>query len=156
MPVVSLNSASLPTAVFRLPVVFRASASDPMAVLFSAVVFSLSASAPMAVLKLPVVLFLSAAAPNSGEMGAQGVHEAHSKTNGQVEVGDVVGERLRPIGHVKVAKVLLASAPAPTATLYWPVVSLVRAFKPTAVLLIPTAVLTSCRALLPSAVLPPG
>ena len=36
-------------------------------------------------------------------MVAGGVHEAHSKTNGQVEVGVVVFERLRSNGHVKVA-----------------------------------------------------
>ena len=36
-------------------------------------------------------------------MRAGGVHEEHPKTNGQVEVGVVVSERLRPNGHVKVA-----------------------------------------------------
>ena len=44
----------------------------------------------MAVLKLAVVLFLSAAAPIPVRCAAGGVHEAHSKTNGQVEVGVVV------------------------------------------------------------------
>ena len=36
-------------------------------------------------------------------MPASGVHEEHPETNGQVEVGVVVPERLRPNGHVKVA-----------------------------------------------------
>jgi hypothetical protein len=36
-------------------------------------------------------------------MVAGGVHEEHPKTNGQIEVGGVVGERLRPYGHVKAA-----------------------------------------------------
>src|SRR5205807_8550193 len=40
---------------------------------------------------------------NSGEMFAGGIHEAHSKTNRQIEVGVVVSERVRPNGHVKVA-----------------------------------------------------
>ena len=40
---------------------------------------------------------------NSGEMVAGRVPVAHSKTNGQVEVGVVVPERLRSNGHVKVA-----------------------------------------------------
>src|SRR6266576_1627058 len=39
---------------------------------------------------------------NSGEMVAGGVHKEHSEANGQVEAGVVVGERLRPNGHVKV------------------------------------------------------
>src|SRR5437762_11033179 len=36
-------------------------------------------------------------------MPAGGVQVGHSKTNGQVEVGVVVSERLRPNGHVKLA-----------------------------------------------------
>ena len=36
-------------------------------------------------------------------MHAGGVHEGHSKTNGQVEVAVVLLERTRPNGHVKVA-----------------------------------------------------
>src|SRR5262249_16331207 len=39
---------------------------------------------------------------NSGEMFAGGVLEGGSKTNGQVEAGSVLGERLRPNGHVKI------------------------------------------------------
>ena len=74
-----------------------------MAVLFSPVVFSLSASAPMAVLKLGGGVVPERCSANSGEMLAGGVHEEHPETNGQVEVGVVVAERLRPNGHVKVA-----------------------------------------------------
>ena len=57
----------------------------------------------MAVLKLAVVLFLERCSANSGEMVAGGVHEEHSKTNGQVEVGFVVPQRVRPNSHIKVA-----------------------------------------------------
>ena len=57
----------------------------------------------MAVLKTGGGVVPERCSANSGEMVAGGVHEAHSKTNGQVEVGVVVGERLRPNGHVKVA-----------------------------------------------------
>ena len=60
---------------------------------------------------------------NSGEMVAGGVHEEHSKTNGQVEVGVVVLSASVPMAMLKLPVVLLASAPEPTATLYWPVVS---------------------------------
>ena len=44
-------------------------------------------------------------------MVAGGVQEAHSKTNGQVEVGVVLVERLRPNGHVKVASGVLFERP---------------------------------------------
>ncbi len=44
-------------------------------------------------------------------MVAGGVHEAHSETNGQVEVGVVVGERLRPNGHVKIASGVVGKRP---------------------------------------------
>ena len=57
----------------------------------------------MAVLKLAVVLFLERCSANAGKMIAGGIQEEHSKTNGQVEVGVVVPERVRPNGHVKVA-----------------------------------------------------
>jgi len=40
---------------------------------------------------------------NSGKMVAGGVHEEDPKTDGRVVVGGVVGKRLRPNGHVKVA-----------------------------------------------------
>jgi len=45
-------------------------------------------------------------------MVAGGVHETHSKTNGQVEVGVVVSERLRPNGHVKVASGVAGKRPS--------------------------------------------
>ena len=57
----------------------------------------------MAVLKSPVVLFPHRCSANSSEMLAGGVHEAHSKTNRQVEIGVVLAECLRPNGHVKLA-----------------------------------------------------
>ena len=44
-------------------------------------------------------------------MLAGGVHEEHSETNGQVEVGVVVAERLRPNGHVKVASGVAGKRP---------------------------------------------
>ena len=49
---------------------------------------------------------------NPGEMVAGGVHEKHSKTNGQVEVGVVIGKRLRPNGHVKVASGVAGKRPS--------------------------------------------
>ena len=57
----------------------------------------------MAVLSLAVVLFLERCSANAGKMIAGGIQEEHSKTNGQVEVGVVVPERVRPNGHVKAA-----------------------------------------------------
>ena len=87
------------------------SAESPTATLSSVVVFSLSASAPMAVLKPAVVLFLIAAAPIPVRCTAGGVLEEHSKTNGQVEAGVVVAERLRPNGHVKVASGVVLKRP---------------------------------------------
>src|SRR5262245_25700453 len=41
---------------------------------------------------------------NSGEVMAGGIHEEYPKTNGQVVVGVIVGQRLRPNSHVKVAR----------------------------------------------------
>ena len=80
------------------------SARSPTATLNSVVVFSLSALAPMAVLKCRSGRVVpERCSANSGETVAGGVHEAHSKTNGHVEVAVVVPERLRPNGHVKVA-----------------------------------------------------
>ena len=65
----------------------------------------------MAVLKLGGRVVPHRCSANSGEMAAGGVHEAHSKTNGQVEVGVVLVERLRPNGHVKVASGVAVQAP---------------------------------------------
>ena len=48
---------------------------------------------------------------NSCQMPAGGVHEAHSKTNGQVEIAVVLAERLRPNGHVKVASGVIGKRP---------------------------------------------
>ena len=57
----------------------------------------------MAVLSLVGDVIPERRSANSSEMVAGGIHKEHSKTNGQVEVGVVIGERLRPNGHVKVA-----------------------------------------------------
>ena len=48
---------------------------------------------------------------NSGQMAAGGVHEEHPETNGQVEVGVVLLERLRPNRHVKVASGVVGKRP---------------------------------------------
>ena len=77
----------------------------------SLVVFSLSASAPMAVLKPAVVLFLIAAAPIPVRCLPVVFMKRHSKTNGQVEVGVVLAERLRPNGHVKAASGVVRKRP---------------------------------------------
>ena len=62
----------------------------------------------MAVLKPAVVLFLRCCSTISCDTVAGGIrHESHSKTNGQVEVGVVLVERLRPNCHVKVASGVL-------------------------------------------------
>ena len=70
-------------------------------------------------------------------MSAGGVLEGHSKTNGQVEVGVVLAECLRPNGHVEVASYVVRKRPGTNRHVIRPVVSAVSALKPTAVLLIP-------------------
>ena len=98
-----------------------------MAVFRAPVVLLKRANAPVAVFCLPVVLFKSAAAPVA-----------------------VFSTPAPELGSPTLAR----SAPAPTAVLNWPSVSLLSDKKPTAVLNVPVVRLK--RAAWPSAVFPPG
>ena len=117
-----LPSAVLAPSVAAVPLK-AVSAESPTATLHSVVVFSLSASAPIAVLNSPLCslhrngtnggivrsfrVIPDRCSANSAVTEA-GVHKERSKTNGHVEVADVVvGERFRPNGHVLWPVVLL-------------------------------------------------
>ena len=60
-----------------------------------------SASAPTAVFETAASIAPERCCAYSGETRAGGVHVEHSETNGHVEAGVVVGERLRPNGQLK-------------------------------------------------------
>ena len=132
LPEVANSNARRPTATFSSPLVRALSAMLPRAVLAPSVAVvplkAVSAPSPRATLnsrgcvvkersgtngrvKLASCVVPHGCSANSGQMPAGGVQEAHSKTNGQVEVGVVLVECLRPNCHVEVASCVAGKRP---------------------------------------------
>ena len=87
---------------------------------------------------------------------AGGVHEAHSKTNGQVEVAVVLLERLRPNGHVKVASGVVGKRPRTNRHVIIAGSIVSKRIETHGGIVDPPAGLTLSSALTPSAVFPPA
>ena len=89
-------------------------------------------------------------------MVAGGVHEAHSKTNGQVEVGVVLAERLRPNGHVKVASDVVCKRPRTNRHVINAGSIVSKRIDTHGGIVDPAAVIDTSSALTPTAVFPPA